>query len=107
MTKDEKTELLSFSANALGGKFDEDKSSITFDGVGFNQWNPVDNDGDALRLAVMLELDVQQDPDSVLVWFWIDGVLDSDNVVVEAGYDRFAATRLAITQAAAEIGKSK
>lgn len=53
-------------------------------------WNPLTNDGDALRLAVKLEL-----------WEAVrDGYqhLDSDG-------DPYAATRRAIVRAAAEIGK--
>ena len=55
------------------------------------QWNPLANDGDALRLAVKLELH-----NAVR-----DGYqhLDSDG-------DIYAATRRAIVRAAAEIGKA-
>lgn len=67
-------------------------------------WNPLTNDGDALRLAVKLKLLIDTDhccampidksgenPDD-----WSDGQLDDDH---------YAATRRAIVRAAAEIGK--
>ncbi len=72
-------------------------------------WNPLYDDGDALRLAVKLELDV---------FFATRHVRcanrNSDKVAArnkEAGHplntdgDPFAATRRAIVRAAAEIGK--
>jgi hypothetical protein len=52
-----------------------------------DDWNPLTDDGDALRLAVKLDLtyyDVKEE---------------------EWHQDRYAATRLAIVRAAAEIGK--
>lgn len=97
MTKDEKKELIRLAAKAA--LIDIDK---------FTGWNPVDDDADAFKLFSSLNFDVQQDADSVLVWYWVDAYQsDADQIVVDVGDDRFAATRLAITQAAAEIGKSK
>ncbi|MCS9380872.1 hypothetical protein N1E52_26745 [Pseudomonas aeruginosa] len=68
-------------------------------------WNPRDDDGDALRLAVRLGLVVTPDRDN-------QRTLVSNS----AGHEycaiywdklgEMAATRLAITEAAAEIGKS-
>ncbi|EPD8436091.1 TPA: hypothetical protein ACSQFI_003579 [Pseudomonas aeruginosa] len=69
-------------------------------------WNPRDDDGDALRLAVKLRLDitfyngfqeVAAEPSNG------DGMNPSQEVFIE---DPYAATRRAITRAAAEIGKS-
>jgi hypothetical protein len=65
-------------------------------------WNPLTDDGDALRLAVKLEIDVD---------FYLADVQarrDGFNPVFELfseHNDRTAATRRAITRAAAEIGK--
>lgn len=61
------------------------------------EWNPITDDGDALRLAVKLRLDVE----------W----LDNDTVFVAyaqhvANNDPYAATRRAIVRAAAELGKA-
>ena len=72
----------------------------------FTDWNPLTDDGDALRLAVLLDMSVDvafyesssyaYAGDSPRVWaveLWRD--------------DKRAATRRAIVRAAAEIGKAK
>jgi hypothetical protein len=57
-------------------------------------WNALTDDGDALRLAVKLEMDI----------FFNDG--DTDVLgVSEGGGDPFERTRRAIVRAAAEIGR--
>ncbi len=67
-----------------------------------SEWNPLTDDGDALRLAVKLRLNVM-------------GVMASGNfryathsgaTYAEMDVDHFAATRRAIVRAAAEIGKA-
>jgi hypothetical protein len=63
-------------------------------------WNPLTDDGDALRLAVKLKIDVFGDFD-FRVCEWDDGV-----VTEESHNDPYAATRRAITRAAAAIGKT-
>lgn len=101
-------ELLQLAAKAINGSLDEYTDSITFDGgITYEQWQPLDDDGDALRLAVKLKFDIQQDTDNVQVWYWLIAMNNADFVTVDVGDDRFAATRLAITQAAAEIGKTR
>lgn len=72
------------------------------------QWNPIEDDGDALRLAVKLKMVIDTD--------W-NGGANAGNACVdfpdpEYGYqegngksDPYAATRRAIVRAAAEIGK--
>lgn len=75
-----------------------------------NQWNPLKDDGDALRLAVSLNLTIRYDSleDGPVVqvsmpWhdefpdYWLNEWLNKDAT---------RATRRAITRAAAEIGKS-
>lgn len=62
-------------------------------------WNPLTDDGDALRLAVALEIDV---------CFGANYVTARGSVqmpTVNNASDPFAATRLAITRAAFEISK--
>ena len=54
-------------------------------------WDPLEDDGDALRLAVMLGLFMRQAVKEI--------------PRAEYGKDPYAATRRAITRAAAEIGK--
>jgi hypothetical protein len=62
-------------------------------------WNPLTDDGDALRLAVKLNIDVFGASDC-RVCEWDDGV-----VTEQSNNDPYTATRRAITRAAAEIGK--
>ena len=76
---------------------------------GYTYWNPRESDGDALRLAVRLRLDVMfghadvevtasqmPDGDNVCPWSFCAFAPDKDD---------YAATRLAIVRAAAEIGR--
>jgi len=62
-------------------------------------WNPLTDDGDALRLAVKLRLPISFDQMTVEVGAYDRGAY------AELGADPYAATRRAIVQAAAEIGK--
>jgi hypothetical protein len=68
-------------------------------------WNPLDDDGDALRLAVVLGIEI--DPRLGCVYAGPGGTTErtreSFDVTDEGG---FAATRRAIVRAAAEIGKA-
>jgi hypothetical protein len=59
-------------------------------------WNPLTDDGDAQRLAVKLELNV------------LNGVAQDGEgrIIVDQSEDPYAATRRAITRAAAEIGRA-
>jgi hypothetical protein len=60
-------------------------------------WNPLTDDGDALRLAVKLDLTVM-----------IGAVRDvSGRLFLDKSEDDLEATRRAIVRAAAEIGRSK
>ena len=74
-------------------------------------WNPLNDDGDALRLAVKLGMTILADPGidgsiaaqidpptSPLTSVWADELAEPDP---------YAATRRAIVRAAAEIGKLK
>ena len=62
------------------------------------RWNPLTDDGDALRLAVKLRMII--DPYAGLVGVPPDAVVPTINEG-----DIYAATRRAIVRAAAEIGK--
>ena len=65
----------------------------------FTDWNPLTDDGDALRLAVKLNLSISQHQHGA---GWVDvGVIKQ-----LTGGDPYAATRRAIVRAAAEMGKS-
>lgn len=66
-------------------------------------WNPLSDDGDALRLAVKLtmELDVCRTGIAVRVPQGLKVLVDPDEIA-----DPYAATRRAIVRAAAEIGRT-
>ncbi len=108
-------ELLDLAAKAYAS---QDIKKLNF-GVWFNgargtYWNPLIDDGDALRLAVKLNISVfppgGSDGDFAVASIE-DGVLsdDGDTWIQEwvKGGDKMAATRRAIVTAAAEIAKSK
>lgn len=70
----------------------------------FNGWNPLTDDGDALRLAVRLQLWVNIGPN----WCRVESGPGYEDVAVsEIGECPHAATRRAIVRAAAEIGRQK
>lgn len=66
-------------------------------------WNPIHDDGDALRLAVRLDIEIEP------VRFGGRAIVRDDDdygeQFDEESSDRMAATRRAIARAAAEIGK--
>ena len=63
-------------------------------------WNPIADDGDALRLAVTLQIDFYVDGKQAGAW-----VDDFVCLVEDIGSDTYAATRRAIVRAAAAIGE--
>ena len=95
-------ELLELAAKACG--LEEAKMRIEF-----NQWNPLTDDGDALRLAVKLRLDIGFEKlHTVSVWVWVNPL---DKWITEycddgMGADISEKTRRAIVRAAAEIGRN-
>ncbi len=94
MTQPSDKELLKLAAKAA----DVPDANIEF------VWNPLTQDGDALRLAVKLKMDVIQFSKGVRV----DGKNHEDwyeSHYEEHEDDPNAATRRAIVRAAAEIGK--
>ena len=98
-------ELLSLAALAAGYSFD--KYTLKNDKTGFEYagWNPLENDGDAFRLAVHLRMNICH----------YSGCTDAhDRVGVNNGYgikpvpykdDILKAVRRVVVLAAAEIGK--
>ena len=122
MTEAEKREMLGMAAKAAGVRYDPELSkphptSGAFWGLWLlydreptehdrRHWNPLTDDGDALRLAVRLNLHLRPlsflcpDAHEIVV-----GVADWDGLSEKANGDPYAATRLAITKAAAEIGR--
>jgi hypothetical protein len=63
-------------------------------------WNPLKDDGDALRLAVKLRMSLVM----FSIYVRVDTV-DYEDIYEEYGDDPYTATRRAIVRAAAEIGK--
>jgi hypothetical protein len=102
-------ELLELAAKAAGLTWSKSKD-ITHDGLWIikpsikTYWNPITDDGDAQRLAVRLKMKVEG---------WFNGELECARADCKAALvsephngDPYAATRRAITRAAAEIGKA-
>ncbi len=110
-----KRELLELAARAAGytlkwgevfivGDDEVDCTDITYVVSGQHDeadwhWDPLTDDGDALRLAVKLEIDV------VHAHGTRTAVAENTSGYVAEGSDPYAATRRAIVRAAAEIGK--
>lgn len=122
MNDEQKREMLEMAAMAAGVRYDPELSrphptSGAFWGLWLlydreptehdrRHWNPLTDDGDALRMAVKLNLFLvplsflRPDAHEIVV-----GVADWDGAREKANGDPYAATRLAITRAAAEIGR--
>ncbi len=99
-------ELLELAAKAC--ELEEAKMRIEF-----NQWNPIDDDGDALRLAVKLEMQVSIGFRRINVSFhtpsnfcFLTGGEPTIKIREENFEDPLAATRRAIVRAAVEIGRN-
>ncbi len=94
-------ELLELAAKAAGIDFGHKRSTPTtpslYLGPSHGWWNPLTDDGDALRLAVALEIQGIGEP------VWVMGMTS----IGDYERDPYAATRRAIVRAAAEIEKAK
>lgn len=104
-------ELLEYAAKAAGityHSYINDPimgTGINIGDVDVPLWNPLINDGDALRLAVDLELEICRPSFKCgFVFVWLDH--KGDFLEEKEGKDKYAATRRAIVRAAAEIGKA-
>jgi hypothetical protein len=112
------SELLELAAKAAGAvwidqnfPYDEFGRMMLDFGGGVSEWNPLTDDGDALRLAVKLDIEFYQGDDdgpSVYAGYW--GKSERRDVTrlfasEPMSDDPYAATRRAIVRAAAEIGK--
>jgi len=105
MTEQTDRELLEMAAKAAGIRIEWDGppdkwQPMYYEGKTYHAFDPLTDDGDALRLAVKLEIDL---------WFGCGG-LSAHGLAMDTeedyGRDPYAATRRAITRAAAEIGKA-
>ena len=103
MEKHSDRELLELAAKAAG--YDVFGSEHPNDGINILigervlTWQPLTDDGDALRLSVKLRLDVDHNQEYACVYG------DLVAVEIENGNNPYAATRRAIVRAAAEIGR--
>ena len=104
--------LLEFSAKAAGIKLNFYHDEVPRDVTDFHPtmnifsakvWNPLTDDGDALRLAVNLGLVLELNVSEGAVHAYQHTTKSCTELV---GNDALKATRRAITRAAAEIGKT-
>ena len=110
-------ELLEFAAKAAGIHVPTKKDypwayidesgifrdiSCAGDGSRMSRWNPITDDGDALRLAVKLKFDILYYDTMIRVYPRLPKCIV---IHQEVGDDPYAATRRAIVRAAAEIGR--
>jgi hypothetical protein len=96
-------ELLEAAAKAAGYELQETEDGFEIDFDDSRIWNPLTDDGDALRLMVKLRLTVNCSYDDVAI---CGQEFTQKEVFIERnGEDPYAATRRAIVMAAAEIGK--
>ncbi len=114
-------QLLKDAAKAAGIKLVFDSYGLPRDCTGMEPamnifsakvWNPIDDDGDALRLLVKLRISVWVDSsDACCSWVpegqhpFSEGMEQLAEEITNG--DPYAATRRAIVKAAAEIGRSK
>lgn len=113
-------ELLELAAKAAGIEFDPEASKPTKNGHFFGlwlvihdephegqrrRWNPLTDDGDALRLAVKLRFLIM--PKALQDEVVVDWYFANEPPTESYGTDAYAATRRAIVRAAAEIARSK
>lgn len=102
LKKTEDRKILELAAKAAGYDFITVEEHDTGDWIAAWKgresidWNPLTDDGDALRLAVKLQMDLSLTEFSA----WVNDSIDCTDT------DPYAATRRAIVIAAAEIGES-
>lgn len=103
-------ELLALAAKAAGYRVRRSDIVAGFIDDDGEMWDPLENDGDALRLAVRVGMNcaflpqVWQESFCVVAADFSDGS-PAVNVEEPHGDDAHAATRRAIVRAAAEVGR--
>jgi hypothetical protein len=99
-------ELLELAAKAAGYNMAKVLDGYPMYMEGYGIWNPLTDDGDALRLAVKLGIDIEfflGDPSTVDAKRSLGAFIPRTEFMKD---DPYAATRRAIVRAAAEIGKN-
>lgn len=104
-------ELLELAAKAAGYTVCESFRNGEFRVCGPDRlsfaWGPHTDDGDALRLAVKLDIHIEQNTSFKRACaLWYGKRVLREELFEPWGDDKLAATRLAIVRAAAEIGKA-
>lgn len=94
------TDLLKMAAQAVGYQITWENEAVLPDGSSI-RWSPLTDDGDALRLAVRLDIHIGPNPGKERVIAYTAAHIAEE----PHGDDKHAATRRAIVRAAAEIGK--
>lgn len=105
MTAKSDRELLELAARAWGIPKGYENNADYMDGLlsGWDPWNPLANDGDALRLANALGFSIHMHDQSIGISRYRIGTY---LVWQDRGLDDDAATRRAIVRAAAAIGET-
>lgn len=108
MTDRELLEKAAKAAGMTGGEYCQTSGgceTLYFSGgIGF--WSPLTDDGDALRLAVKLCIEVSPCDGMILVNFPIGLNRELQEIHIAIDDDRYASTRRAIVEAAAAIGET-
>lgn len=103
-------ELLEMAAKAAGiaVRWNENPPcTVMVDEIGdAGWWGPLDDDSDALRLALSIPACVVIDNDMQWCGVHLNGNRGKYDILVPFGDDKAAATRRAIVRAAAEIGRA-
>lgn len=116
-------ELLELAAKAAGLPVEWDGRGFVIESMfrghlaNYDPWNPLEDDGDALRLAVKLRIDLDQwiHSDRVTAWNHLSGGISltetpAPEIVAHhhepRGADELSATRRAIVRAAAAIARA-
>lgn len=98
------SELLKLAARAAPWIADGD---VLYDMERGSVWNPLKDDGDALRLAVVLNMEVYHADDGGMACYASWPTARGFSYAIERhGVDAVAATRRAIVRAAAAIGEA-
>ena len=101
-------ELLEAAAKAAGIDWADGHESTGLRDQNGKVWNPLTDDGDALRLAVKLEMTIDTDYNGGVVAGNINIGFDEPEYGYQEGMgkkDLYAATRRAIVQTAAKVGR--
>jgi hypothetical protein len=104
MTDKELLELAAKAADIKGWGFDV-KGNLCIDPVVYLPWNPLADDGDALRLMVDLRLTAKVQVHEIEIFDEEGGCLYS--IAIDRGESNYEQARRVIVRAAAEIGKQK